>query len=93
MKAKKSVLDIDSYVPGKSKEDLIKEFNISENEIIKLGSNENPWGPSDKAVQAVQAAAKIINRYPESDLTKLEKSISEYAGVEAEEVIVDAFLS
>ena len=88
MKAKKSVLDIDSYVPGKSKEDLIKEFNISENEIIKLGSNENPWGPSDKAVQAVQAAAKIINRYPESDLTKLEKSISEYAGVEAEEVIV-----
>ncbi len=88
MKAKKSVLEIDSYVPGKSKEDLIKEFNISEDDIIKLGSNENPWGPSSKAVDAVKNSINDINRYPESDLTKLEESVSKYAGVEPNQVII-----
>lgn len=88
MKAKKSVLEIDSYVPGKSKEDLIKEFNISEEDIIKLGSNENPWGPSSKAINSVKNSINDINRYPESDLTKLEESISKYAGVEPNQVIV-----
>ena len=88
MKAKKAVLEIDPYVPGKSKEEIIKKFNIKPENIIKLGSNENPLGPSPKAIQAIKEDISIINRYPESDLTILEKKISEYANVEEDEVIV-----
>jgi histidinol-phosphate aminotransferase len=88
MNAKKAVLELDPYVPGRSKDEIVKEFNVSEDQIIKLGSNENPWGPSSKAIEAVEKEIKNINRYPESDLTQLEGEISEYAGVKPNEVII-----
>ena len=36
------------YVPGKSKEEIARKYGIKPEDIIKLGSNENPWGPSPK---------------------------------------------
>ena len=55
---KPSVLTQPVYEPGKPIEDVARELGLDPATIIKLASNENPWGPSPKAV----AAAKIPRR-------------------------------
>ena len=62
MKARKIVEEMDSYVPGRSQDEIASEFNLNKDEIIKLGSNENPWGPSPKAVEAVKKAVNQPRR-------------------------------
>ena len=52
MKPRTIVSQMDSYVPGKSQDEIGSEFNLNKDEIIKLGSNENPFGPSPKATKA-----------------------------------------
>ncbi|MCM3115371.1 hypothetical protein M3610_08730 [Neobacillus sp. MER 74] len=47
-----SVRDMDPYIPGKSIEELKREQGIVE--ITRLGSNENPIGPSPKAIIAMK---------------------------------------
>ena len=88
MKARKIVEDMDSYVPGKSQDEIASDFNLKKEDIIKLGSNENPWGPSPKAVKAIENEIKSINRYPESQLHELTDEISKYSGVKPSQVIV-----
>ncbi|MDQ6963137.1 MAG: histidinol-phosphate transaminase [Mariprofundaceae bacterium] len=63
------------YVPGKAIELLMAEKGLSE--VIKLASNENPFGPSPKAVQAVQQAALNMHRYPDGDAIALRQALAE----------------
>jgi histidinol-phosphate aminotransferase len=51
------------YVPGKPIETLEREYGIRDS--IKLASNENPLGPSPKAIEAAQACLAKLNRYPD----------------------------
>ena len=88
MKPRQIVDEMDSYVPGRSQDEIAQEFNLNKDEIIKLGSNENPWGPSPKAMEAIKEEIKSINRYPESQLKLLVKEIAEYSGVEDNQVII-----
>ena len=57
------ILSIKPYVPGKPIEDLEREYGIKRS--VKLASNENPLGPSPKAVEAIQLALEKLNRYPD----------------------------
>ena len=88
MKARKIVEEMDSYVPGKSQDEIVKDFNLKKEDIIKLGSNENPWGPSPKAVNAIKEEIKNINRYPESQLHQLVDEIAKYSNVKSSQVII-----
>ena len=88
MKARKIVDEMDSYVPGRSQGEIAEQFNLNKDEIIKLGSNENPWGPSPKAMEAIKAEIGSINRYPESQLKELVAEIAEYSDVEDNQVII-----
>ncbi|MDO5832776.1 histidinol-phosphate transaminase [Methanobrevibacter sp.] len=88
MKARKIVDEMDSYVPGRSQDEIAQDFNLKKEDIIKLGSNENPWGPSPKAMEAIKDEIKAINRYPESQLHELVSEIAEYSGVEESQVII-----
>ena len=88
MKPRQIVADMDSYVPGRSQDEIAQEFNLNKDEIIKLGSNENPWGPSPKAVEAIKREIKAINRYPESQLAELVHEMAMYSGVKDSQVIV-----
>ena len=88
MKPRQIVDEMDSYVPGRSQDEIAQEFNLNKDEIIKLGSNENPWGPSPKAMEAISKEIKSINRYPESQLKELVSEIARYSGVEDNQVIV-----
>lgn len=88
MKARKIVEEMDSYVPGKSQDEIAADFNLKKEDIIKLGSNENPWGPSPKAMKAIEDEIKSINRYPESQLHELVSEIADYSGVRDSQVII-----
>lgn len=88
MKARKIVEEMDSYVPGKSQDEIASDFNLKKEDIIKLGSNENPWGPSPKAMEAIKNEISSINRYPESQLHELVSEIAKYSDVKDSQVII-----
>ena len=88
MKPRQIVSDMDSYVPGKSQDEIAQEFGLKKEDIIKLGSNENPWGPSPKAVEAVSKELSNINRYPESQLNELIGLVADYSGVNDSQIII-----
>lgn len=88
MKPRQVVSDMDSYVPGKSQDEIASEFGVKKEDIIKLGSNENPWGPSPKAIEAIGEEINSINRYPESQLKDLVHEVALYAGVCDSQVII-----
>ena len=58
--------------------------------VIKLSSNENPWGPSDKAIEAVTKAAHSLHRYPNTDHGALRRAIGEVHGLDPERIICGA---
>jgi histidinol-phosphate aminotransferase len=62
------------YPPGKPIEELERELGISGS--IKLASNENPIGPSRKAVEAVMGALERLNRYPDGSCYYLKEKLS-----------------
>jgi len=74
------------YVPGKPVETLLREKGLSR--AIKLASNENPYGPSPKAVAAIAAAAAGVHRYPDGDANVLKAKLSEYHGVERNRILL-----
>lgn len=77
---KKEIFDIAEYVPGKSIEEIASAYGLDPASIIKLGSNENPLGPSSKAVQALVDIASGANIYPSADAIELREALSKYTG-------------
>ncbi|MGZ4975370.1 MAG: histidinol-phosphate transaminase, partial [Limisphaerales bacterium] len=55
------------YQPGRPIEEVARELGIPAKQIIKLASNENPFGPSPKALAAIQEAAKLLHLYPDGN--------------------------
>lgn len=77
---KKEIFDIAEYVPGKSIEEIASAYGLEPASIIKLGSNENPLGPSPKAVQVLRDTAPLANIYPSADAVELREALSRYTG-------------
>ncbi|PAV11975.1 histidinol-phosphate aminotransferase [Methanosarcina spelaei] len=77
---KKEIFDIAEYVPGKSIEEIVSAYGLEPTSIIKLGSNENPLGPSPKAIQALVNVASYANIYPSADAIELREALSKYTG-------------
>ncbi|MDO9098425.1 MAG: histidinol-phosphate aminotransferase, partial [Candidatus Methanoperedens sp.] len=63
---RKQVVEIKEYVPGKSIEEIALKYGLDPEKIIKLGSNENPLGPSPLAVSAIQEKTGKVHLYPPS---------------------------
>jgi len=76
---------IPAYVPGKPAEELERELKI---QAIKLASNENPLGPSPKAMEAARSALSRANRYPDGGSKVLRQALAARHGVSAEEIFV-----
>lgn len=72
----KSVLNIKAYIPGKPIEETKRQLGLKE--VIKLASNENPFGPSPKAVAAMQKCLSGVNRYPDAQGFYLKKRLAKY---------------
>jgi len=67
-------MSIFTYRPGKSIGSVKKQYNIKN--VIKLASNENPLGPSLKALKIVTKRINEFNRYPDSDPLELKSQIA-----------------
>ncbi len=74
------------YVPGKPIEEVQKEYGIDK--IEKLASNENPLGPSPKAVEAIIKEAQNINLYPDAYAMRLKEAIAKEFNLTHENIIV-----
>ncbi len=79
---------LDVYEPGKPIEETARELKVDPREIIKLASNENPLGPSPKAMAAMRSAIDSVQLYPEGSGVYLRKKISERLGLEPENIIL-----
>lgn len=73
------VLDIPKYVPGRSVEQVAREAGRSD--LIKLSSNENPFGMSPKAAAAIAAAIPRAAQYPEVAEPLLHDTLAAHCGV------------
>src|SRR6266704_5589785 len=80
--------DITVYEAGKPIEETARELGIDPAEIIKLASNENPLGPSPKAVHAMRAALENAHLYPDGSGFYLCKAIAARLSVAPENVIL-----
>lgn len=81
------VLEQPVYEPGKPIEYVAREYGLEPADIAKLASNENPFGPSPKAVAAAKACLDQAQLYPDGGCTELRKAIAAERGV-AEDAIV-----
>ena len=81
-----NISSINPYVPGKPIEELERELGISGS--IKLASNENPLGPSPKAVAAVKKALEGLNRYPDGSGFYLSQALAKHYGVDIRQIIL-----
>lgn len=88
VKINKTVKELDPYVPGRSNADLARAYGLDPASIIRMGSNENPIGPSPRAIEALKKNLQLINTYPESNIDDLKDQIASYASVSPEKVIV-----
>jgi histidinol-phosphate aminotransferase len=74
------------YSPGKPIEEVEREFGISGS--VKLASNENPLGPSPKALQAIAGALPNLHRYPDGGGYALRQALSRHWEVSADWLIL-----
>jgi histidinol-phosphate aminotransferase len=79
------ILALEPYQPGKPAEELDRELGITGS--IKLASNENPLGPSPKAVEAMRRALEGVNRYPDGASFSLRRALASKLGVDGEQIV------
>ena len=77
--ARKGILSLKPYVPGKPIEEVQREFGLTE--LVKLASNENSNGPSPEVIRAVEAELGNLFRYPDPPCTLLKSAIAKRLGV------------
>jgi len=80
IKPQPGIMDIALYVGGKSHVDGVEN-------VLKLSSNENPFGPSDAAKDAMLRASHTLHRYPSTDHSSLRAAIADVWGLDADRII------
>ncbi len=80
------VLSLTPYQPGKPIEEVEREYGISNS--VKIASNENPLGPSPKALEAIRAALPQLNLYPDGDAFYLKQRLAEKLGLDRSRIII-----
>ncbi len=69
-----NILKVAPYVPGKPIEEVKRELGLKN--VVKLASNENPFGPSAKVLKAIAAESKNLNRYPDGQCFYLRRELA-----------------
>ena len=82
----KHIKNLSPYKPGKRIEEIQGKYNIQN--IIKLASNENPLGPSPKAIRKVVNSMHSMNRYPDSSGFILRKELAKIFKLSTNNVII-----
>ena len=86
--AKPQCRELGVYEPGKPIEDVARELGLDPETIVKLASNENPIGPSPKAVEAMQGVLQEANIYPDGGGYRLRAALAEKFGLERQNITI-----
>lgn len=81
----KGISDLHPYEPGRSIDEVVAEYNPEK--VVKLASNENPLGPSPKAIHAL-SGNKNLHLYPDGDSKKLKSHIAEHESINVNNIII-----
>lgn len=82
--------NLKTYEAGKPIELVVREYGIKPDEIIKLASNENPYGPPPRAIEAVKQTANLMHRYPDDSYYELKEALSKRFDVKDKNIIIGA---
>ena len=81
-----AIKDINPYVPGKPIEELARERGIDN--AIKLASNENPRGPSQSVLNAIERATRELSRYPDASAFRLKGLLASRLGIAENQITI-----
>lgn len=84
--AQPGVQQLSPYVPGKPVDELARELDLNPASIVKLASNENPLGPSPKALEAIRGELAELTRYPDGNGFELKSRLAARCGVQINQV-------
>ena len=76
------------YQPGRPIEEVARELNLPADSIIKVASNENPFGPSPLAIAAMQKEIGGVNLYPDGNAFYLKQKLAAKLGVETNNLVL-----
>ena len=82
--------NLKTYEAGKPIELVVREYGIDPEDIIKLASNENPYGPPPKAIKKAKELSDQMHRYPDDSFFELKDALSEKFGVQNKNIIIGA---
>jgi histidinol-phosphate aminotransferase len=88
LKFNKKLQDIQTYEAGKPIELVVREFGIQPQDIIKLASNENPYGCSVRVQKGVCDIASKMAIYPDDSMMELKAALAQRFGIDQEELII-----
>src|SRR6187549_2291823 len=86
--ANSQLRDLAVYEPGKPIEETARELGADADQIIKLASNENPLGPSPKALAAMRAALDSTHLYPDGGGFYLREALATKIGFTRDHIIL-----
>ena len=90
MKFNKLLDDVQTYEAGKPIELVVREYGVDEKDIIKLASNENPYGTSPLVVKRLEDVAKNAFIYPDDSMYELKDALANKFAVESSNIIIGA---
>src|ERR1035437_6779980 len=77
-----------TYHPGRPIEEVARELGLPADSIIKVASNENPFGPSPLPIAALQKNVAGVNLYPDGNAYYLKQKLAAKLGVEPANLVL-----
>ncbi len=81
-----NIEELEPYEPGKPIEEVQRELGLRS--VIKLASNENPFGPPKSVLKTIQRESSRLSLYPDGGHFRLKEALSNHLGVSPQEIIV-----
>lgn len=88
MKFNEVLKDVSTYEAGKPIELVVREYGIKSQDVIKLASNENPYGTSPKVVEKIKSLAQNMYLYPDDSMYELKDALAKKYDLASSNVII-----
>jgi histidinol-phosphate aminotransferase len=86
LNAPEYIRNLSPYVPGKPIEETQREYRIKH--VVKLASNENPLGPSPKALALLRKKILDLHRYPDASAFHLKQALSDHLRLPTNQILI-----
>lgn len=88
--AKPQIPTLPVYEPGRPIEDVVRQYGLELDQVLKMASNENPLGPSPKGIEAARNALEHAHIYPDGNCTSLREKLADRMSLKPENFIFGA---